>query len=84
MIANYKTQDSYYSLSFNSSKNNKKSSSLIRNLLKQKISGILMLVIGILIPIWFDGDATISLFAIPLGIYLLFTKKHIIGSIGGI
>ena len=43
--------------------------------IKQKLSGLTMAAIGIIIPILLGGDATFSLIALPLGIYLLFTKK---------
>ena len=43
--------------------------------IKQKLSGLTLAAIGIITPILFDGDATISLIALPLGIWLIFTKK---------
>lgn len=43
--------------------------------IKQKLSGLALAAIGIITPILFDGDATISLIALPLGIWLIFTKK---------
>ena len=45
--------------------------------IKQKISGLAMVAIGIITPILFGGDATFSLIALPLGIYLIFTKEKI-------
>lgn len=45
--------------------------------LKQKLCGFVMLLIGALCPIFMDGDATFSLFAIPLGLWLLVTKKRV-------
>ena len=45
--------------------------------LKQKLCGLLMMVIGIICPIVFDGDATMSLFATPLGVFLLVTKQRV-------
>ena len=44
---------------------------------KQKICGIIMLLIGIFCPIFLDGDATFSLIAIPMGIGLFITKKKL-------
>ncbi len=44
---------------------------------KQKVCGIIMLLIGIFCPILLDGDATFSLFAMPMGIDLLITKKRL-------
>ena len=45
--------------------------------IKQKLSGLTMAAIGIFTPFLLDGDATFSLFALPLGIYLLFTKEKV-------
>ena len=45
--------------------------------LKQKLCGITMLGIGIACLILFNGDATFSLIAVPLGIFLLFTKQRV-------
>lgn len=45
--------------------------------IKQKICGAVMFGIGIVCPILFDGDATFSLLAVPLGIYLLVTKRQV-------
>lgn len=45
--------------------------------IKQKLSGLTMAAIGILIPFIMDGDATASLFVLPLGLYLLFTKEKV-------
>ena len=45
--------------------------------MKQKLSGLTMVAIGIITPILLDGDATFSLIALPLGIYLIFTKEKV-------
>ena len=45
--------------------------------IKQRISGFVLLAIGVATPFILDGDATVSLFMVPLGIYLLITKKKI-------
>lgn len=45
--------------------------------MKQKLSGLTMVAIGIITPILLDGDATFSLIALPLGIWLLFTKEKV-------
>ena len=45
--------------------------------LKQKASGIALLIIGVIIPITFDGDATFSIIAVPLGILLIVTKEKL-------
>lgn len=43
--------------------------------MKQKLSGLTMVAIGIITPILLGGDATFSLVALPLGIWLIFTKE---------
>ena len=45
--------------------------------IKQKLSGLTMAAVGIITPILLDGDCTFSLFALPLGIWLLFTKEKV-------
>ena len=45
--------------------------------IKQKLSGLTMTSIGIITPIICDGDATFSLIALPLGIWLIFTKEKV-------
>lgn len=45
--------------------------------IKQKLSGLIMLVIGILTPFLLDGDATFSLLAVPMGLYLIFTRSKV-------
>lgn len=45
--------------------------------IKQKISGILLIVISILMPIICDGDATVSVFTLPLGTYLIFARREV-------
>ena len=45
---------------------------------KQKLLGILAIVASIASPLLLDGDATISLIMLPLGIYTLFTKEKVI------
>lgn len=45
--------------------------------IKQKLSGLTMAAVGIITPFVLDGDATFSLFALPVGIWLLFTKEKI-------
>ena len=46
--------------------------------LKQKMMGIALIIISILIPIINNGDVTASLLFLPLGIYILFTKEKVI------
>ena len=45
--------------------------------IKQKLSGLTMAAVGIITPILLDGDGTFSIIALPLGIYLLFTKQKV-------
>lgn len=45
--------------------------------IKQRLSSAIMAIIGIIAPFVLDGDVTVSLFALPIGIYLLFTRKKI-------
>lgn len=46
--------------------------------IKQKIFGIIMATFGVLIPFIAGGDATISLFIIPMGLYMIFTKEKVL------
>ena len=45
---------------------------------KQKLLGILAIGVSIASPLLLDGDATISVIMLPLGLYLLFTKEKVI------
>lgn len=45
--------------------------------IKQRLSGMTMAAVGIIIPFLLDGDATVSLIALPLGIFLLLTKEKV-------
>lgn len=44
---------------------------------KQKLSGLTLAAIGILIPFICDGDATASVLLVPLGLYILFTREKV-------
>ncbi len=46
--------------------------------IKQRLSGAIMIAIGIFAPFVLDGEATISLFLLPLGIFLMLTKEKVI------
>ena len=46
--------------------------------MKQRISGAIMAVIGIITPFVLDGDATVSLFALPLGMFLMMTREKVV------
>ena len=45
--------------------------------MKQRLSGVMMAAIGIITPFLLDGDATFSLIAFPLGIFLLLTREKV-------
>ena len=45
---------------------------------KQKLLGVVAIGVSIASPLLLDGDATISVIMLPLGIYILFTKKKVI------
>lgn len=45
--------------------------------MKQRLSGAIMAAIGILTPFVLDGDATVSLVTLPLGIFLLLTREKV-------
>ena len=45
--------------------------------IKQRLSGVIMAVIGIITQFVLDGDATVSLVALPLGIFLMMTREKV-------
>lgn len=45
---------------------------------KQKLIGLLAIGVSIASPILLDGDATISVITLPLGLYLLITREKVI------
>ena len=45
---------------------------------KQKLLGLLAIGVSIASPLLLDGDATISVIMLPLGLYLLFTKEKVV------
>lgn len=45
--------------------------------IKQRFSGAVMTAIGIVMPFVLDGDATLSLVALPLGLFLILTKEKV-------
>lgn len=45
--------------------------------MKQRLSGLVMVAIGIVTPFILDGDATFSLIALPLGIFLMLTREKV-------
>ena len=44
---------------------------------KQKLLGVVAIGVSIASPLLLDGDATISLIMLPLGVYVLFTKEKV-------
>lgn len=47
-------------------------------LIKQKLLGLGMVALSIIMPIALDGDATMSVILLPIGLYALLTRKNII------
>ena len=45
---------------------------------KQKFIGLLAIGVSIASPLLLDGDATISLIMLPLGLYMIFIKEKVI------
>lgn len=45
--------------------------------IEQKLMGIILIVISVITPLIFQ-DATVSIFTLPLGLCLLFTKGKVI------
>lgn len=43
-------------------------------MLKQKLIGVLFILIAVIVPFLLDGDITASLFMGPLGLCLIFSK----------
>ena len=46
--------------------------------IKQKLIALLGIATSIIAPLVCDGDATISLIMLPLGMYVLFTKEKVV------
>ena len=49
-----------------------------RKRIKQKIMALVAIALSIILPFPLNGDIGISILMLPLGIYLLLTKKRII------
>lgn len=45
--------------------------------LKQKLCGLVLVGFGILIPFVLDGDATVSVIIVPMGLFLVFTRQRV-------
>ena len=81
MYARQITSEETYTLSeakriINAERQAKRESSIYK--VKQKLLGVVAIGVSIASPLLLDGDATISLFMLPLGLYLLFTKEKVI------
>lgn len=46
--------------------------------MKQRVCGVIMAAVGIISPLLLNGEAGFSLFALPLGIFLLLTKEKVV------
>lgn len=46
--------------------------------LKQKLCGLALVLIGVIIPFLLEGDVTVSVLIVPLGLYAIFTKEYIL------
>lgn len=46
--------------------------------IKQRLSGIALLIFTVLAIKMLDGDATIALFTVPMGLYMIFSKEMLI------
>lgn len=44
---------------------------------KQKLTGLLLVSMSTLIPFVLDGDATVSVIFLPLGVYLMLTREKV-------
>ena len=50
-----------------------------RYFIKQRISGLFIVAIGIA-SIFIEYDITFSMFAVPIGLYVIFTKQNVIST----
>ena len=81
MYARQITSEETYTLSeakriINAERQAKRESLLYKT--KQKLLGLLAIAASIASPLLLDGDATISVIMLPLGIYMIFTKEKVI------
>lgn len=44
---------------------------------RQKLLGLALTILGILSAIMLEGDITVAMLTVPLGLYVLFTKKPV-------
>ena len=73
----YTLEDAEKLIDFRRQKEYSRKKSIASYYIKQKLSGLVMATIGIITPFILEGDATFSLVALPLGIYLTFTKSKV-------
>ena len=45
---------------------------------KQKLMGVLLTLLGILTAFLLEGDITVAMIIVPLGLYVIFTKKMVL------
>ena len=45
---------------------------------KQKICGVALIILSVISALLLDGDITVALILVPLGLYAIFTKKKIL------
>ena len=81
MYARQITSEEAYTLSeanhiINAEHKAKRESSIYKA--KQKLLGVVAIAASIASPLLLDGDATISVIMLPLGIYILFTKEKVV------
>ena len=81
MYARQIASEEIYTLSeakriINAERKTKRESSIYKA--KQRLIGLLAIGASIASPLLLDGDATISLIMLPLGIYMIFTKEKVI------
>lgn len=46
-------------------------------MIKQRLCGVILVILGILVPFINNGDATASLILVPLGLCVMFAKEYI-------
>ena len=73
----YTLEDAEKIIDYKRQKEHSRKKSIATYYIKQKLSGFVMATIGIITPFILEGDATFSLVALPLGIYLTFTKSKV-------
>lgn len=73
----YTLEDAEKLIDYRREKEYSRKKSIATYYIKQKLSGLVMATIGIITPFILEGDATFSLVALPLGIYLTFTKSKV-------